>query len=292
MKDVTESLQDSRPNYVPTENREFPMSEANFSRLSELAHDYTGIVLGPHKKDMIYGRLSRRIRALKLRNFDDYCDLLEVDGNAELSNFINSITTNLTSFFREKHHFDYLQDTVLPALKEKNKTTRKIRVWSAGCSTGEEPYSLSIVLNEFFDVRSWDIKILATDLDSNVLNHGRNGVYDVQRIQTIDDARRKKWFLKDPSKPDVVKVKPELQSLISFKRLNLLEDWPMKGPFDVIFCRNVVIYFNKDTQRVLFGRYGDILQSRGHLFIGHSETLHRVSERFESLGKTMYQKID
>lgn len=309
MKDVTKTAPKDKPdrssgvmgrdtegmernNYVPTENREFPMSDANFQRLCDLAHDYTGIVLGPHKRDMIYGRLSRRIRALKLTKFDDYCALLEADSSPELSSFINSITTNLTAFFRERHHFDYLQGTVLPALKEKNKHTRKIRIWSAGCSTGEEPYSLSIVLNEFFDVRSWDVKILATDLDSNVLEHARLGVYDIERIQTIDDVRRKKWFLKDPSKADVVKVKPELQSLISFKRLNLLESWPMKGPFDIIFCRNVVIYFNKDTQRVLFGRYADILQSRGNLFIGHSETLHRVSDRFESLGKTMYQKLN
>lgn len=283
--------QKPRDGYVPTESREFPMSEGNFNRISELAHDYTGIVLGEHKRDMIYGRLSRRIRALKLKNFDQYCDLLERDGSEELSHFINSITTNLTAFFREKHHFDYLQETVLPHLMEKNKVSRKIRVWSAGCSTGEEPYSLSIVLNEFFDTKSWDVKILATDLDSNVLDHGRRGVYDFQRVEGIEESRRKRWFLKDPARPDVVKVKPALQSMISFKRLNLLEPWPMKGSFDVIFCRNVVIYFNKDTQRQLFGRYADILRPKGNMFIGHSETLHRVSDRFESLGKTMYQKI-
>jgi chemotaxis protein methyltransferase CheR len=288
---VPETLNNAGNSSAFLEHREFPMSEANFNRLSELAHDYTGIVLGPHKRDMIYGRLSRRIRALKLNNFDAYCQLLEAEGSGELSNFINSITTNLTSFFRENHHFEYLRTTVFPALKEQNKDSRKIRIWSAGCSTGEEPYSLSIVLNEFFDPRTWDLKILATDLDSNVLEHARAGVYDQQRIQTVNEDRRKQWFLKDPARPDLVKVKPQLQSLISFKRLNLLEKWPMKGSFDVIFCRNVVIYFNKDTQRELFDRYADILHPRGHLFIGHSETLHRVSERFDSLGKTIYQRI-
>ncbi len=266
------------------------MSDANFARIAELAHDYTGIVLGPHKRDMIYGRLSRRIRGLGLKNFNQYCDLLEQERSPELSNFINAITTNLTSFFRENHHFDFLKDTVLPEIMEKNKVGKRIRFWSAGCSTGEEPYSLSIVLNEQVDRRVWDTKILATDLDSNVLNHGKSGIYDVGRIESIDETRRKKWFLRDPAQPQVVKVKPALSQLISFKRLNLLEPWPMKGRFDVIFCRNVVIYFNKDTQRQLFNRYADILADGGYLFIGHSETLHRVSDRFESLGRTIYRK--
>lgn len=266
------------------------MSDDNFARIVELSHDYTGIVLGPHKRDMIYGRLSRRIRGLGLRNFDQYCDLLEQEGSEELNNFINAITTNLTSFFRENHHFEFLKKTVIPELLEKNRSSKRIRFWSAGCSTGEEPYSLSVVLNETVDRRTWDAKILATDLDSNVLNHGKAGVYDIGRIEGITEERRKAWFLRDPAQPQMVKVKPALQQLISFKRLNLLEPWPMKGRFDVIFCRNVVIYFSKDTQRTLFNRYADLLVDGGYLFIGHSETLHRVSDRFDSLGRTIYQK--
>ncbi|MCG8613484.1 MAG: chemotaxis protein CheR, partial [Pseudomonadales bacterium] len=273
------------------EQREFPMTDANFARIASLASDHTGIVLGPHKRDMIYGRLARRMRALRLQNFDQYCDVLAQDRSPELSNFINAITTNLTSFFRESHHFEFLQDTVLPQLKITNRASKRIRIWSAGCSTGEEPYSLSITLNESVDLKSWDAKILATDLDSNVLQHGSNGVYDIQRIENMAEERKRKWFLKDPQRPDVVKVKPVLQDSIRFKRLNLLEAWPMKGSFDVIFCRNVVIYFSKDTQRVLFDRYADILSDGGYLFIGHSETLHRVTDRFRSLGKTIYQKI-
>ena len=275
----------------PTEEREFPMTSKNFEVISELAHNYTGIVLGAHKRDMVYGRLARRTRALGLADFDQYCALISAPSSPEISFFINAITTNLTSFFRESHHFDYLRDTVLPEIQRKNNHNKRLRVWSAGCSTGEEPYSLSITVNEVMDMARWDCKILATDLDSNVLNHGRQGVYDIARIDTLTEQSRKKWFYKDSNNPEIVKVKPTLQQCLHFKRLNLLENWPMKGPFDIIFCRNVVIYFNKDTQRELFDRYADILVDGGYLFIGHSESLHKVTDRFESLGKTVYRKI-
>lgn len=279
----------SAPDWKENGAREFPMSDENFATVSKLAHDFTGIVLGSHKRDMVYGRLARRIRALGLNNFDQYCDLISEPGTRELSNFINAITTNLTSFFRERHHFDYLREVALPDIRARN--ARRLRVWSAGCSTGEEPYSLSLVLNEEMDTRRWDCKILATDLDSNVLQHGARGIYDLHRIETLDAHQKKRWFMRDPNDSQVVRVKPELQSLIRFKRLNLLENWPMKGPFDVIFCRNVVIYFNKDTQRRLFDKFADMLCDKGYLFIGHSESLHRVSDRFKPLGHTIYQKI-
>lgn len=275
----------------PTEEREFPMTSRNFEVISELAHNYTGIVLGAHKRDMVYGRLARRTRALGLSDFDQYCDLISAPSSPEISFFINAITTNLTSFFRESHHFEYLKGTVLPEIKRKNNHNKRLRIWSAGCSTGEEPYSLSITVNETMDTARWDCKILATDLDSNVLNHGQQGIYDIARIDTLTEQSKKKWFYKDSHNPEVVKVKPTLQQCLRFKRLNLLEPWPMKGPFDVIFCRNVVIYFNKDTQRELFDRYADILADGGYLFIGHSESLHKVTDRFESLGKTIYRKI-
>ncbi|WP_250658772.1 CheR family methyltransferase [Alkalimarinus coralli] len=271
--------------------REFPMTDENFEVISALAHNYTGIVLGAHKRDMVYGRLARRTRALGLSNFDQYCELISDSSSPEISLFINAITTNLTSFFREPHHFDFLKETALPDIQRKNSLNKRLRIWSAGCSTGEEPYSLSITVNENMDMARWDCKILATDLDSNVLSHGHNGVYDISRIDTLTEQSKKKWFYKDSQNPEVVKVKPALQQCLRFKRLNLLEDWPMKGPFDIIFCRNVVIYFNKDTQRQLFDRYADILADGGYLFIGHSESLHKVTERFTSLGKTIYKKI-
>lgn len=270
--------------------REFPMSQKNFDQVKDIAYRLTGIKLTDHKKNMIYSRLARRIRQRRLASFDDYCALLELAGNDETTEFVNAITTNLTSFFRENHHFEYLVDTVFPVLIKKNGASRRVRLWSAGCSTGEEPYSIAICLKEHMPVSSWDVKLLATDLDTNVVAHGKRGVYHQDRIESMETGRVKKWFLRDNGGTEV-RIKENVQELITFKPLNLLHAWPMKGPFDVIFCRNVVIYFDKDTQRKLFNRYADLLAPGGYLFIGHSENLHKVCDRFKSLGKTIYQKI-
>lgn len=268
--------------------REFLMSEKDFNLISELAYDYTGIVLGDHKQDMVYGRLARRMRDLGLNTFSDYCALISDPKAPEISRFINAITTNLTSFFREEHHFDFLRDKGLVELERTNKD-RKIRAWSAGCSTGEEPYSISMTLNEYLPFKTWDVKILATDLDSNVLHKASQGIYDKERVDGLSKGRLKKWFLSDRNHTDIVKVAGCLQDLVRFKRLNLLESWPMKGRFDFIFCRNVMIYFNDETQQVLLNRFADVLKPRGYLFIGHSENLHDAGKRFDSLGKTIYQ---
>ncbi|MGH1371898.1 MAG: CheR family methyltransferase [Cellvibrionaceae bacterium] len=270
--------------------REFPMSQKNFDQVKDIAYQLTGIKLTDHKKNMIYSRLARRIRERGLASFNEYCDLLERQGNDETTDFVNAITTNLTSFFRENHHFEYLVDTVFPELIKKNSVSRRVRLWSAGCSTGEEPYSIAICLKEHMPVGSWDIKLLATDLDTNVVAHGKRGVYHHDRIESMDAARIKKWFLREGAGSEV-RVKENVRELITFKPLNLLNSWPMKGPFDVIFCRNVVIYFDKETQKKLFNRYADLLAPGGYLFIGHSENLHKVCDRFESLGKTIYKKI-
>jgi chemotaxis protein methyltransferase CheR len=278
-------------NDVMTNQREFIMSEHDFETISELAYGYTGIVLGPHKKDMVYGRLSRRLRELGLQRVDQYLPLIDQESKPEVSKFINAITTNLTSFFREAHHFDFLGKTVCPEWQKTKAQTKKIRIWSAGCSTGEEPYSIAMTLRESMNLSGWDCKILATDLDSKVIEKGQQGIYGVDRIESLAIERRKQWFLQDKNHPDIVKVKPALQELIRFKRLNLLESWPMKGKFDVIFCRNVVIYFNEQTQALLFDRYADQLQDGGYLIIGHSESLSRVCQRFQSIGKTIYQKL-
>jgi chemotaxis protein methyltransferase CheR len=267
------------------------MSDADFKEISEIAYKYTGIVLGPHKKDMVYGRLARRLRDVRLRSVSEYLNLIRDERNAEVSRFINAITTNLTSFFRENHHFEFLADKVCNELRATNASSKRIRIWSAGCSTGEEPYSIAMTMRDNFQLSGWDCKILATDLDSKVLEKGSQGVYGVERIETLPADVKKRWFMYDRNHTDIVKVKPELQELIRFKRLNLLERWPMKGPFDVIFCRNVVIYFNEETQAVLFNRYADMLKDGGYLIIGHSESLNRVCTRFKSIGKTIYQKI-
>ncbi|RKZ89490.1 MAG: chemotaxis protein CheR [Gammaproteobacteria bacterium] len=273
-------------------NREFEFTDASFERIRQFVTEHTGIVLSNAKKDMVYGRLSKRIRKGGFGSFDAFCDALEAGDEDEQDFMINAITTNLTAFFRENHHFEFLAHTVIPDLVEKNKHNKRIRIWSAGCSTGEEPYSIAMILKEFLpDFEQWDVKILATDLDANVVAQGQSGIYRADRIEGLPEERIKRWFKRGRGdKADMVKVSPELQQMISFKRLNLLHQWPMKGQFDFMFCRNVVIYFDKDTQRVLFERYADILAPDAHLFIGHSETLYKVSTRFDSLGHTIYRK--
>jgi chemotaxis protein methyltransferase CheR len=270
--------------------KEFPMSGKDFQRIASLAGRYTGIVLGEHKKDMVYGRIARRVRKLNLNSFSVYLDFLEENLEQELSNFINVITTNLTSFFRENHHFEYLYKTVLAELKVKNRVNKQLRIWSAGCSKGMEPYSISMTLLKFGIPSDWDVKVLATDLDSDVLDTAREAVYSLIEVDGLEERTIKNYFQCGTNGKDV-KVKDRVRKIVHFKRLNLLETWPMSGPFDFIFCRNVVIYFDKPTQKKLFDRYADLLNVGGYLFIGHSENLHGISERFENMGNTIYRKI-
>jgi len=273
--------------------REFTFTDKHFNQIRQFVTAQTGIVLADAKKDMVYGRLSKRVRKAFAGSFDDFCDAVTDGDLLEQDFLINAITTNLTSFFRENHHFEYLHDRVIPELLKLNQNTKKIRIWSAGCSTGEEPYSIAIALREAIPhSENWDIKILATDLDANVVVHGEEGVYTQERINGLEQSRQKKWFqLGKGQNEGLVRVKPELREMIHFKRLNLLHEWPMKGPFDVIFCRNVVIYFDKNTQTELFERYADILIPGGHLFIGHSESLYKVTTRYASLGHTIYKQL-
>lgn len=274
------------------ETREFPFTEQDFRRISTLVGQLTGIVLVESKQDMVYGRLARRLRQLHLDSFSEYCTLLERGDDEELGQFVNAITTNLTSFFREIHHFEYLTKTLLPGLLRGKANTRQIRIWSAGCSTGEEPYSLAMTVQEALPATGrWDVKILATDIDSNVLATASRGVYKADRLGDLASQRVQRWFKKGAGKnAGMVRVAPELQAMITFRQLNLMQTWPMRGPFDVIFCRNVVIYFDKDTQRRLFDRFADYLAPRGHLFVGHSESLFKLTDRFELIGKTIYRK--
>ncbi|WP_204378395.1 CheR family methyltransferase [Agaribacterium haliotis] len=269
-------------------DREFPMTDVDYQNIQSLAYKITGIKLTEHKKDMVYGRLARRLRRLNLNSFADYCTLIAANNSPELPNFVNSITTNLTAFFREAHHFDFIKDEVLPRLLRENQSSKRIRFWSAGCSTGEEAYSLAMVLSQFSLLRSWDVKILATDLDSNVVERAKQGIYDGDRAEKVPSAYSN--CLQGSRSGGKYRIKQAVSSLVTFKQLNLLHQWPMKGPFDVIFCRNVVIYFDMETQKLLFDRYADMLCTAGHLFIGHSENLHNISNRYESLGRTIYRK--
>lgn len=269
-------------------SREFHMSDAHYKEISELAYKYTGIVLAEHKKDMVYGRLARRMRSLGLQDMKDYVPLIQMDSQAEVSSFINAITTNLTSFFREKHHFDFLANEFCKEVRANHQ--RRIRGWSSACSTGEEAYSIALTLKENLPQAGFDCKILATDLDSKVLEHGSAGVYEKERVKPLTMDQKKAWLLADRRQPDVVKVKPALQDMIKFKRLNLIEKWPMKGPFDFIFCRNVFIYFDLETQQKILNGFAQMLRPGGYLFIGHSENLHDAAKHFDSLGKTVYQR--
>ena len=280
-------------NAVEEREKEFHFSDKEFKFISKLVGERTGIVLYDAKRQMVYGRLSRRLRQLKLTKFSDYCDMLTSGHEGELIEFTNAITTNLTAFFRENHHFEHLKETVLPDLIKKNAHTKRLRIWSAGCSSGEEPYSIAMCVREAIPKSSgWDVKILATDLDSNMVQRGKDGIYTAERVEGLTPSRMKKWVKKGTgANADKVRMSAELREMITFKELNLMEGWPIKGPFDFMFCRNVVIYFNKETQRVLFDRYADILRDDAHLYIGHSESLNKVTDRFKLLGKTIYQKV-
>lgn len=271
--------------------RDLVFTDADFNFIRELVMSQTGIVLSDQKRELVYGRLSKRLRTLGLQSFAQYCTHVERHDH-ELHELVNAITTNLTSFFREPYHFDFLRDSLLPELLQRNAATRRIRIWSAGCSTGEEPYSIAMTVRAALSVvQGWDVKILATDIDSNVLAKAQEGIYPEQRATGIPERYLQHSFRRGSGdNAGMLRVTDDVRSLITFRQLNLMQDWPMRGPFDVIFCRNVVIYFDKATQRRLFNRYADLLADDGHLFIGHSETLFKVCDRFTLIGRTIYRK--
>lgn len=272
-------------------DKEFDFTDGDFAQVKSLVYEFAGIDLNESKKNLVYNRLAKRIRFLEMNSFSEYLKYVKAQGEAEFVHLINAITTNLTFFFRENHHFEYLANTIIPSLLEKNRSSKKIRIWSAGCSTGEEPYSIAIVLKEAVP-DGWDARVLATDLDTNVVQTGREGVYKIDRLKGVSESRVKRWFMKGSgSREGFVKVKSELQQIIDFGQINLMNDWPIKDAIDVIFCRNVVIYFDKTTQARLFDRYANLLPDEGHLLVGHSESLYKVTDRFKLLGQTIYQKI-
>ncbi len=271
--------------------REFKFTREDFKVLRKISNEHSGILAPDDKFDMFYSRLSKRVRLHGLENFKQYCDYLTNNPKEEFTAFINAVTTNLTSFFREQHHFDYLKATVIPEILKRNSTTKKIRIWSAGCSTGEEPYSLAITLLESVP-SGWDIIILATDLDTNVLEAASAGVYAKDRVDGLSTKTLKRWFKNGTGNhADKVKVIKECQSIIRFKQLNLMQEWPIKNQFDCIFCRNVLIYFDKETKEHLAQRYGELLATGSHLFIGHSESLHQLDTDFQMIGNTIYKKV-
>ena len=275
---------------IEMEEREFSFSDADFRFLSQLVGKRTGIVLAEHKKDMVYSRLARRLRALDLGDFAAYCNLVQSDDGAEeIGNLINAITTNLTHFFRERHHFDHLRDHVLAPLAAHPPAQKHIRIWSAACSSGMEAYSIAMTIRAAVpNLASWDARILATDIDTNMIRAGMAGTYPADQYKNIPEAYRKQVTLDE--KDGTMQMADALKEMIAFKSLNLLENWPMRRQFDAVFCRNVVIYFDKPTQEVLFNRIAGLLKPEGWLYVGHSENLTKITTRFELVGRTIYRK--
>lgn len=243
------------------------------------------------KRMMVQSRMARHLRQINFSSASEYLDLLEgPKGADERQHLISVLTTNVSSFFREIHHFDFFADAVLPGLITKAKSGGPIRIWSAGCSSGQEPYSIAMqVLSLWSEAKSYDLKILATDIDRKIVARARTGQFSASELGSLPKSYSR-WIVPD-RKSNMAQVHGEIRSLVSFKELNLLSDWPMRGKFDAIFCRNVVIYFDHDTQRQLWPRFRNALTDGGHLFLGHSERLgHEEAEFFESCSVTTYRK--
>ena len=268
---------------------------AEFAMLRRLIHREAGICLNEGKREMICARLGKRLRELGLGGYREYCEYLSNDDRSgvELRRMINCVTTNKTGFFREPHHFHFLRDRFFPELRARAERggPKRVRIWSAGCSTGMEPYTIAMMIRERFGrLADWDIRILASDIDSDVLAIAERGIYDAECLDDVP-AEMHRHFERGGGLPaDKVRVRPELRQMIAFRRLNLVaEPWPIRTKFDCIFCRNVVIYFDRPTQQRLFGRFADHLNPDGCLFVGHSENLHTATDRFVPLGNTIYR---
>ena len=291
MADIRQTLSSSsglaeRPSFSrDSSGREFSFSAADFERVRKLIYQHAGISLSPIKQDMVYSRLARRLRATGAKTFAEYLDALERNGGEEWERFVNSLTTNLTSFFREPHHFPIFADHL-----KSLGTSRPIRVWCSAASTGEEPYSIAMTVLETFGTNASHVSILASDLDTNVLATAQRGIYPIDRVEKISPERLRRFFLRGTgSQEGYASVRPELKRLIEFQRINLLEpNWPVRGPLDIIFCRNVMIYFDKPTQYKILSRFAPLMQTNGLMFAGHSESFLHAADLFKSLGKTVY----
>jgi chemotaxis protein methyltransferase CheR len=263
---------------------EFVFTDSDFSRIRTLIHRRAGIALGEHKRQMVYSRLSRRLRDLGLPEFSTYLAQLEDsrDGD-EWQLFINSLTTNLTSFFREAHHFPVLADLA-------RKCSQPVTVWCAAASTGEEPYSIAITLMEALGERASTARIIATDIDTSVLERASAGVFTMEQASRMPPERLRRFFNKGTgANAGKVRVRPEVAAMVKFSRLNLLDaSWPVKEPVDAIFCRNVMIYFDKPTQKKILERFAPLLKPNGLLFAGHSENASLVNQAFKTVGQTVY----
>ncbi|MGH8075111.1 MAG: CheR family methyltransferase [Lysobacter sp.] len=281
----TAALTRRRSAAVEADARDFSFDDRDFARVSRLIHQRAGIHLSAHKRDMVYSRLARRVRALGLEHFRDYLDALEADDGPEWEAFVNALTTNLTSFFRESHHFDELVRHL------RQLDTQNITIWCSAASTGEEPYSIAIAACEAFDTLTPPVRILATDIDTNVLRTAASGVYALDRIASLSEQRRRAYFQRgNGPNAELCRVRPALQSLVTFRQLNLLDaSYGLRGGFQAVFCRNVMIYFDKPTQYAVLSRMAPLLAPGGLLFAGHSESFAHAQDLVVPCGRTVYR---
>lgn len=269
--------------------REFHFARKDFDHICKLIYDHAGISLNSTKEDMVYSRLARRLRATGFNTFGEYLALLQDKSHPEWEEFVNSLTTNLTAFFREEHHFGLLAKHV-----QMQRSKHPVTLWCSASSTGEEPYSMAMTMIKLFQSRTPPVKIIATDLDTNVLAKAQAGVYPVDRLEKMPRDMVRQFFLRGSgSRSGLAMVRPELRDMISFRQLNLLGDtWDVEGPLDAIFCRNVMIYFDKDTQLRILERFAPLLRPDGLLFAGHSESLQHAAALFKLHGQTVYELQD
>ena len=276
---------------IRSDNREFDFADRDFRRVCELIHQRAGIALAPAKRDMVYGRLSRRLRALGLRSFQQYLDLLENGGDDEWQAFTNALTTNLTAFFREPHHFEKLREELM-ARAATATSANPLLLWSCAASTGEEPYSIAITACEAFGTLKPPVRIVATDVDTQVLATAARGVYAIDRVSGLEPDLRRRYFQRGTGPNEgQCRVVPALRDLIDYRPLNLLAPrFDIGGPFTALFCRNVMIYFDKPTQRDILGRLVKHLADDGMLYTGHSENYLHAADLIQPCGRTLYRR--
>jgi len=276
-----------------------PMTQAEFTRFSEFIIGQCGIKMPPSKKIMLEARLQKRLRALGIQSFGEYYQHVHGEGGRdELVHMLDAVTTNKTDFFREPVHFQYLAETILPEVLTENegpkRTDKPFFLWSAGCSTGEEPYTLAMVLSEFAHQHpAFRFSLIATDISTKVLDRAREGIYDEDRIKSVSPAYKQRYLLRSKDRgKSLVRIVPDLRTAVQFKRMNLMEEsFSFSEPLDVIFCRNVIIYFDRNTQERLISRFCRVLKPDGHLFLGHSESVHGFDLPLRRLTSTVYRKI-
>lgn len=267
------------------------LQDDEFNLIKEIIYKESGIHLSDMKRALVQSRVTKRLRELQMWNYEDYCQYLTDNYDKEIVNLINCITTNKTDFFREPRHFEFMKQTALPEFEHAGK--KNIKIWSAGCSIGAEPYTIAISACEYFqDKKMPVIKILATDIDTQVIRKGESGIYNISEVESIDIDILRKYFMRGTGANDgLFKIKDAIKKFISFRRLNLFDDcYPMRGTFDIIFCRNVIIYFDAESRKKLFEKFHNYLSKDGYLIMGHSETLTGLTNRYTFIGNTIYRK--